>query len=345
MENKEFFQSLINKVVQGDCLEVMRKIPDNSVDVTFADPPFNLKKKYNSYYDKHQVDEYLYWCKEWLNEMVRVTKSTSSIFVHNIPKWLIYFGSYLNEVAIFRHWIAWDAMGSPLGKTLLPNHYGILYYVKSEEFKFYDIRMWHKRCRVCHYILQDYGGKKSQMHQLGPLVSDVWTDIHRIRHKKRRDEHPCQLPIHLLERLLLMSSDEGDIVLDPFIGTGTTAIAAKRLGRKFIGIDIDPKYVAITNRKLELEQPTMINGCYVSTFLDNVLTVRDKDWGKIKEAFVIPQDPLELEKREIQLPDKKRKPIKHDVAKEIQGNLFLPIRRDNTEGGLYCGTDARHLPV
>lgn len=219
---------------------------------------------------------------------------------------LIYFGSYLNEVATFRHWIAWDAMGSPLGKTLLPNHYGILYYVKSDKFKFNDIRMLHKRCRICHYVLQDYGGKKSQMHQFGPLVSDVWTDIHRIRHKKRRDEHPCQLPIHLLERLLLMSSDPGDIVLDPFVGTGTTVIAAKRLGRGFIGIDIDPKYVEITERKLAFEEPVTINDCYVSVFLDNVITVRDKDWGEIKSAFVIPNDPLELEKREIQLLSRKK---------------------------------------
>ena len=288
MENKDFFESIVNKVIQGDCLEVMKKIPNNSVDVTFADPPFNLKKKYNSYYDKHEFEEYLFWCKKWLYEMVRVTKPTGSILVHNIPKWLIYLGSYLNEIAIFRHWIAWDAMGSPLGKTLLPNHYGILYYVKSEDFKFYDIRMLHKRCRNCHYILQDYGGKKSQMHQFGPLVSDVWTDIHRIRHKKRRDEHPCQLPIHLLERLLLFSSDEGDIVLDPFMGTGTTAIAAKKLGRKFIGIDIDSKYVEITNKKLEDVQPTLINGCYVSNFLDKVINVRDEDWDKIKEAIFYP---------------------------------------------------------
>jgi len=75
------------------------------------------------------------------------------------------------------------------------------------------------------------------MHPYGPLISDVWTDIHRIRHKKRRDEHPCQLPIPLLERLILMTTDEGDIILDPFVGTGTTAIAAKRLGRKYIAID------------------------------------------------------------------------------------------------------------
>jgi len=322
MENKEFFSSLINKVIQGDCLKIMRKIPANSVDVTFADPPFNLKKKYNSYYDRHEVEEYLSWCKEWLTEMVRITKPTGSIFVHNIPKWLIYFGSYLNEIAIFRHWIAWDAMGSPLGKTLLPNHYGILYYVKSEEFKFYDIRMLHKRCRNCHYILQDYGGKKKQMHQFGPLVSDVWTDIHRIRHKKRRDEHPCQLPIHLLERLLLMSTDEEDIVLDPFIGTGTTAIAAKKLGRKFIGIDIDTNYVEITNKKLEEAEPTVINGCYVSNFLGHVITVRDKDWEKIKNAFVIPTDPLELEKREICLLHKKGRTTKYDLIGGIQRDLF-----------------------
>lgn len=322
MENKEFFESIVNKVIQGDCLEAMKRIPDNSVDVAFADPPFNLKKKYNSYYDKHDVGEYLSWCKEWLTEMVRITKPTGSFFVHNIPKWLIYFGSYLNEIAIFRHWIAWDAMGPPLGKTLLPNHYGILYYVKSDEFKFYDIRMLHKRCRNCHYILQDYGGKKNQMHQYGPLVSDVWTDIHRIRHKKRRDEHPCQLPIHLLERLLLMSSDEGDIVLDPFIGTGTTAIAAKKLGRRFIGIDIDSKYVEITNKKLEEIELTVINGCYVSNFLDNVITIRDKDWDKIKDAFSIPEDPLELEKKEIRMLHKTGKRVKYRITDSIQSNLF-----------------------
>lgn len=301
MRNKEFFYSMINKVVQGDCLEVLKKIPDDSVDVTFADPPFNLKKKYNSYYDKHEVQEYLAWCKEWLKEMVRITKPTGSIFVHNIPKWLIYFGTYLNEIAIFKHWIAWDAMGTPLGKTLLPNHYGILYYVKSDNFKFYDIRMLHKRCRSCKIILQDYGGKKSQMHKFGPLISDVWTDIHRIRHKKRRDEHPCQLPVHLIERILLMSSDEGDIVLDPFIGTGTTAIAAKKLGRHFIGIDIDAKYVDVTNKKLRETKQTKINDCYVSIFLDKVVTIRNKDWENLKEYFILPKDPEELEKKEIYL--------------------------------------------
>ncbi len=218
-------------------MNIMKEIPDDSVDMTFADPPFNLKKKYNNYLDKKEKDEYLEWCYNWLDEMVRITKPTGSIFVHNIPRWLIYYAAYLNKIAYFRHWISWDSGGAPLGKTLLPNHYGIIYYTKSlKDFKFYDIRYPHPRCRLCKEFLKDYGGKKDLAHDFGPLLSDVWTDIHRIRHKKRRDAHPCQLPLPLLERLILMCTDVSDIVLDPFVGTGTTAIAAKRLGSASISV-------------------------------------------------------------------------------------------------------------
>lgn len=98
-----------------------------------------------------------------------------------------------------------------------------------------------------------------------------------------------------------MTTDEGDIVLDPFVGTGTTAIAAKRLGRKYIAIDIDSKYVEMTKKKLESTQPTKTNGCYVSIYLGKIITLRDKDWEKIKKAFVISSDPKEVEKREIKL--------------------------------------------
>lgn len=76
----------LNRIIQGDCLELFKNIPDNSVDMTFADPPFNLQKKYTSYKDNLEFQEYLDWCEKWIVEMVRVTKPTGSIFVHNIPK-------------------------------------------------------------------------------------------------------------------------------------------------------------------------------------------------------------------------------------------------------------------
>jgi len=275
-------QKYLDQVILGDCLEILKEIEDNSIDMCFADPPFNLHKKYKSYKDQRESKEYLDWCRKWLSELVRITKPTGSIFVHNIPKWLTYYANILNELAYFRHWIAWDAMSNPLGKTLLPAHYGILFYTKKPKgFKFYEIRAPHRRCRECNSYLKDYGGKKDQMHPFGALVSDVWTDLHRIRHMVRRDKHPCQLPVSLLERLVLMSTEPGDIVLDPFLGTGTTAIAAKALGRKFIGIEIDPYYEKIANKKIADTKESKFHGFYVSYFLGKIQTIRDVDAAKL----------------------------------------------------------------
>lgn len=284
----------LNEIINGDCLELLKKMPDESVDVTFADPPFNLKKKYNSTKDSLELKEYLNWCEKWLAEMVRITKPTGSIFIHNIPKWLTHYSASLNKIADFKHWISWDAPTAPMGKSLQPNHYGILYYAKvAKQNKFYELRYPHKRCRKCGYLHKDYGGKKGLLHPFGSLVSDVWTDIHRVKHNKYRDEHPCQLPIHLLERIILMSTDEGDIVLDPFSGTGTTAIAAKRLGRNFIGFEKDEFYSEISMNKLTQEESnSKIGNIWVSVFLNEAVTIRDKDWEELSENYFIPE-PIE----------------------------------------------------
>lgn len=301
-----------NKILNGDSIELFKKIPDNSIDITFADPPFNLKKKYNGYKDSLEFEEYLKWCELWIKEMVRVTKPTGSIFIHNIPKWLTYYSSILNRYATFRHWISWDAPSSPMGKSLQPSHYGILYYVKDiKQTKFYELRYPHKRCRKCGGLLKDYGGKKQGLHPFGPLLSDVWTDIHRIKHNKYRDEHPCQLPIHLLERIILMSTDESDIVLDPFMGTGTTAIAAKRLGRNYIGFELDKKYVSIANDKLKSEQSKSKLGEYwVSFFLKDIVSLRDVDWDGLSKYYLLPQNNREIDHTKIEFIDKK-KILKH----------------------------------
>ncbi len=294
-------EKFLNKIIHGDCIEVMQQLPSDSVDVTFADPPFNLKKKYGTYKDEKETSDYLNWCKQWIYEMVRITKPSGSIFLHNIPKWLTYYAEFLNEVTDFRHWIAWDAPTAPMGKTLQPSHYGILFYAKNQrENKFYEIRYPHKRCRKCGYLLKDYGGKKKILHPFGPLVSDIWSDIHRIRHNKHRDPHPCQLPVHLLERLILMSTDEGDVVLDPFMGTGTTAVAAARLGRNVIGIDIDPNYVEITQRKLAQESPnSKIGDVWVSFYLGGIITIVDRDWEVLKSYFAIPEDMRDIDAKKI----------------------------------------------
>ena len=295
-----------DRILQGDCLELFRQIPNNSIDMTFADPPFNLKKKYHSTRDSLELEEYLYWCEKWISEMVRVTKETGSIFVHNIPKWLTYYAGFLNKLADFKHWISWDAPTAPMGKTLQPAHYGILFYAKdAKQNKFYEIRYPHKRCRKCNYLHKDYGGKKELLHPFGPLVPDMWTDIHRIKHSKYRDPHPCQLPIHLLERIILMSTDEGDIVLDPFLGTGTTAIAAKRLGRHYVGFELDEVYATIAHDKVEQQVlNSRVGNVWVSVYLDEIITLRDQDWGALQPEFHRPESAKAIDHTKILLKSK-----------------------------------------
>lgn len=288
---------------QGDCLEGMSRLPDSCVDMAFADPPFNLRKKYKAHKDRMEMEDYLRWCEEWLSEMVRVVKPGGAVFVHNIPKWLTFYAAILNRLAVFRHWIAWDAPTSPMGKSLLPSHYGVLYYIKDgERSKFRDTRSPHPRCRSCGRLLKDYGGKKDGLHPFGPLVSDVWTDLHRIRHSRHRDDHPCQLPIPLLERLTLMSTDEGDLILDPFMGTGTTAIAAARLGRRHLGFELSPEYADIARGKVGLASAdSRLGGAWVSFHLGRPVTIRDADWDSIAPFFTIPEPRREIDRVKIQL--------------------------------------------
>ena len=113
-------------------------------------------------------------------------------------------------------------------------------------------------------------------------MSDVWNDIHRVRHNKRRvPGQPCQLPVHLIERLILMSTDPGDLMYDPFCGSGSAAIAAKQMGRLYIGSDVDPDYVSVANQRHE-EASEVINegGNYVSIHLEKLASIRDIDCGK-----------------------------------------------------------------
>ena len=307
----------LNHILQGDCLELFKNIPDNSVDMTFADPPFNLQKKYASYQDNLEFQDYLAWCEKWIGEMVRVTKPTGSIFVHNIPKWLTFYTTYLNKFANFKHWISWEAATAPMGKSLQPAHYGILFYTKQPKgAKIYELRHSHKRDRKQGYLLKDYGGKKDGLHPFGPLISDVWTDIHRIRHSGKRDEHPCQLPIHLLDRLILLTTDENDIVLDPFSGTGTTAIAAKRLGRQYIGFELDNDYAEVSRQKLnQVKSNFKLGTSWVSYYLKDIITIRNNDWLELAEYFDIPDLAKAIDYQKIKLKDNSV------IPEEIRFNL------------------------
>jgi DNA modification methylase len=233
-----------NRIIRADCVSFLQSLPAGVFDLCIADPPYNLKKLYASYDDAQAEQAYIGWCNRWLAGMARTLKPGGSLFVLNLPKWAIHHASFLNRQLQFHRWIAWDALSEPRGK-LMPAHYALLWYTKPGAApvvnKLPPVNS-PKYCLRPSCIRQRQTAKVE--------LSDVWFDIHRIKHKRDRDAHPCQLPEKLMERIILLASNPGDVVFDPFCGTGTTAVVAKRLGRNFVVTDSDPNYVRIAQQRL-----------------------------------------------------------------------------------------------
>lgn len=238
------FSTLHGKLYQADCMDVLSQIPSNSVDMVFADPPFNLNKLYPSEMDDNlKSEKYLSWCDAWINECIRILKFNGSFFMWNLPKWNFALSSSINQKLTFRHWIAVDIKYSlPIQGRLYPSHYGLLYFVKGDKPNvFHPDRLPMQVCPKCFKDLKDYGGYKAKMNPKGVNLSDVWLDIPPVRHAKyKRRKGANELSLKLLDRIIELSTNEGDTIFDPFGGSGTTYMAAEIKERKWIGCEIGP---------------------------------------------------------------------------------------------------------
>ncbi len=244
------FRTEHGALFKGDCLEVLPLISDECVDTVFADPPFNLGKEYGeSVNDLRQDDEYLDWCRKWIDECVRTLKPGGAFFLYNIPRWNVELGHYLNKLDMhFRHWITVSIkFGLPIQGRLYPAHYSLLYYSKGKHKTFRRIRTPIDTCRHCGGEIRDYGGHRDAMNDLGVNLMDVWTDIPPVRHWKFKSpkRNANALSTKILDRVVEMSTVEGEVVLDPFGGSGTTFAVCERKNRRWIGIEIEATDVII----------------------------------------------------------------------------------------------------
>jgi DNA modification methylase len=243
-------ENLFNIIHQGDSVEILKQYPDDSIDLAFADPPYNLDKDYTNYDDGLADKKYIEWCNTWLAEYIRIIKPTGSLFVLNLPRWAIHHAHFLNQHLYFQNWIVWDALSEPRGKVM-PAHYALLFFTKQPtDFTFYYEAISPIDAR--HYCLRAscVRQRKRQGDNDKQTLNDIWWDVHRIKHRRDRDYHPCQLPESLMERIIKLTTEPGDVVLDAFGGTGTTPITAIQLGRQYVAIDIDPHYVKIMKDKI-----------------------------------------------------------------------------------------------
>jgi site-specific DNA-methyltransferase (adenine-specific) len=228
---------------RGDCLEILPRLRDGVADAVFADPPFNLGKDYgDGGGDDLSEAAYVAWCRRWLGECVRVLRPGGAFFLYNLPRWNVLLGAHLHDLGLtFRHWIAVEIkFGLPIRGRLYPAHYSLLYHTKGDGHTFRRIRVPIATCRHCGGEIRDYGGHRGAMNPAGVNLSDVWSDVPPVRHRrfKSRARRANQLSTKILDRVVEMSTRPGDLVLDPFGGSGTTFDVCERKDRRWLGIEI-----------------------------------------------------------------------------------------------------------
>ncbi len=225
----------------GDALELMQTLPDRSVDLVIADPPYNLGKDFGNNQDKRGFEDYLAFSREWLTQAMRVLKESGTIYTFMGVQFISHLYILEQELGlVFNSWICWhytQGMGRTRGFS--PRHDDILMFTKSTDFKFHldNVR-----------VPQKFYRDRNNMRGANP--GDVWTFSHVHYCHANRQSHPTQKPEGLIERMILASTDTGDLILDPFAGSGTTLRVAQQLGRDCIGFELNPDYVEMIDARL-----------------------------------------------------------------------------------------------
>ncbi len=251
-------QKYINKIICGDCIEVLSKAAEPFADLIFADPPFNIGYKYDKYYDNVKKKNYIAWTKDWMSACKKVLKPNGSFYIAIGDDYAANIKIIADELGLFmRNWIIWHyTFGQQMKNKFARSHTHIFYFVNDKDnfiFNDHAVRVPSDRQLI-------YNDRRAN--PAGKIPDDVWNGYSRVcgTFKERTGWHPCQMPESLLERIIAASSNPGDCLLDPFSGSGTTPAAAFQLGRKYIGVEISETYVEKSIKRLaELKKSSSNN--------------------------------------------------------------------------------------
>ena len=310
-EQNDSSLAFYDRLINGDSLEQLKQIPDNSIDFIFTDPPYNLGKQYNGYSDDLEIQEYFQWCDAWIAELARVLKPGRTLTLLNIPLWSVRHFLFLQTVLRFQNWIAWDALSFPV-RLIMPAHYTILAFSKGPSRELPGLTGAAGRTSPASapyafnalqplgetYCLRSgcvQGRKLRKIDDRGPLT-DLWWDIHRLKHNSRRVDHPTQLPPHLLYRLISIFTKPDELVLDCFNGSGTTTLAAHQLERHYIGIEKSSDYFQLAQQRHQ----EILQGLDPFRKEERTLTVKNSPVPRLpKQKYEVPKKKLQLEVKRI----------------------------------------------
>ncbi len=252
-------EDVMNKIINQDLFEALKYLPSGFVDLLILDPPYNLSKKFNVVkFNKITINDYAEWIEKFIVELKRTLKPDATVYF--CSDWNSSTSVHLVMQKYFRvqNRITWEREKGRGSKTNWKNNSEDIWFCTCSNnytFNIEDVKM--KRKVIAPYRTSDGEPKDWLEDENGSFrityPSNIWNDISvPFWSMKENTDHPTQKPEKLIAKLILASSNKGDVVLDPFMGSGTSAVTAKKLGRKFVGIEIDKKYCLLASKRIEM---------------------------------------------------------------------------------------------
>ena len=254
-------EELYDKVIYQDTFKVLDFLPKNSIDLMIVDPPYNLTKNFGqSTFKEMDLSDYKKWLDKWLKKTISLLKPNATVYICSDWKTSIVIPEIAGKYLFLQNRISWER---EKGRGALNNWKNCLediwFFTNSKDYVFNIEDVKIQRKVLAPY--RDESGKPKDWKDAGEnktrltCPSNVWTDISiPFWSMPENTNHPTQKPEKLIAKLILASSNKGDVVFDPFLGSGTTAVTAKKLGRKFLGIEKEKEYVALALKRLEIAE-------------------------------------------------------------------------------------------
>jgi len=247
-----------NRVICQDIDKAIKYLPDKFVDLMFVDPPYNINKKFNQVSFKSMSnDAYQMWLDNWLSKMIRILKDSASVYIcsdWSSSRAIVNVGT---KYLILHNRITWEREKGRGAKRNWKNcAEDIWFFTKSSKYTF-NVEKVKLRRKVRAPYKDDFGipkdwKKEGNNNYRDTAPSNLWTDISiPFWSMPENTDHPTQKPEKLLAKIILASSNSGEIVFDPFMGSGTAAVVAKKLGRRFVGIERDEYYCCLSEKRLD----------------------------------------------------------------------------------------------
>lgn len=268
---------MLNKILNEDVLLGINKIPNNSVDLIVADPPYCLGKDYGNGSDKLKPNEYLEWSKKWIKAVMPKLKKNGGFYIFLTWQYSPEIFSFIKKHLIMINEIIWDRRVPSMGgstRKFSSVHDNIGYFVKDKKYYFDidPIRIPYDEATKKARTRSIFVGKKWL--EMGHNPKDIWSVSRIHAQDPEREDHPTQKPIEILKRMILASSPVNGIVLDPFMGSGSTAVACVLNNRNYIGFEINPEYCKIAEKRLEKISNNLFN--FPAQKIDSSINGADK---------------------------------------------------------------------